>query len=147
MKVDNIQSLKNILSDKGYKLTKARENTFSALLSPEPQSMATLIEKSQNKVDRVTMYRNIDLFEKLGIVNRIYVGWKYKLELSDNFMDHHHHLSCLSCGKVIDIEDEQHINEFIKSVTDKFSFTPRHHQFEIDGFCIVCSASKKNRVA
>ena len=103
MKVTNIQSLKNILSDKGYKLTKARENTFSALLSPEPQSMATLIEKSHNKVDRVTMYRNIDLFEKLGIVNRIYVGWKYKLELSDNFMDHHHHLSCLSCGKVIDI--------------------------------------------
>ena len=143
MKVTNIQSLKNILSDKGYKLTKARENTFSALLSPEPQSMATLIEKSHNKVDRVTMYRNIDLFEKLGIVNRIYVGWKYKLELSDNFMDHHHHLSCLSCGKVIDIEDEQHINEFIKSVTDKFNFTPRHHQFEIDGFCDVCSKSKK----
>lgn len=144
MKVTNIQSLKNILSENGYKITKAREDTFSVLLSPEPQSMAALIDKAHDKVDRVTMYRNIDLFEKLGIVNRIYVGWKYKIELSDSFMDHHHHLSCLSCGKVIDIEDEQHINEFIKSVTDKFSFTPRHHQFEIDGFCNVCSKSYKS---
>jgi Fe2+ or Zn2+ uptake regulation protein len=142
MKVENIQSLKKILSDNGYKITKAREDTFLVLLSPEPQSMAALIEKAKNKVDRVTMYRNIDLFEKLGIVNRIYVGWKYKLELSDNFMDHHHHLSCLSCGKVVDIEDEQHINEFIKSVTDTFKFTPRHHQFEIDGFCSTCTESR-----
>ena len=62
MKVTNIQSLKNILSENGYKITKAREDTFSVLLSPEPQSMAALIDKAHDKVDRVTMYRNIDLF-------------------------------------------------------------------------------------
>ena len=116
MKVTNIQSLKNILSENGYKITKAREDTFSVLLSPEPQSMAALIDKA------------------------------HTLRLPSLTGRYHHHLSCLSCGKVIDIEDEKHINEFIKSVTDKFNFTPRHHQFEIDGFCSVCSESKKVRV-
>src|SRR5688500_18728042 len=109
MSTDDMNSFKQILSNSGYRLTDAREATFKLLISPEPQSISQILAKADGKVDRVSVYRNLEVFEKLGIIHRIYVGWKYKIELSDEFISHHHHLSCLKCGKVIDIEDETHI--------------------------------------
>lgn len=140
MKTDDLKNFRRILADNGYRITEAREDTFKLLISPEPQSMREIIAKADGKVDRVSIYRSIELFEKLGIAYRIYIGWKYKLELSDEFIAHHHHLSCLNCGKVIDIEDEQHIDEFIESVAAKAGFKPRRHQFEVDGYCKDCAA-------
>ncbi|HSH18078.1 MAG TPA: Fur family transcriptional regulator [Candidatus Saccharimonadales bacterium] len=139
MSTYDMTQFKKILTDNGHHVTKARQATFALLLSPEPLAVRDILEKANGTVDRVSIYRNIELFEKLGIVHRIYVGWKYKLELSDQFVSHHHHLSCLTCGKVIDIEDEKHIDAFIHQVAAQFGFTPRRHQFEIDGYCNRCS--------
>lgn len=138
MTTDDITNFKNILSENGFRVTDAREATFKLLISPEPQSISQILSKAKGKVDRVSIYRNIEVFEKLGIAHRVYVGWKYKLELSDDFITHHHHLSCLECGKIIDIEDEKHIDDFIEEVAKKFGFKPRRHQFEVDGYCKDC---------
>lgn len=139
MSTEDTTRFKQILKEHGYSTTAARVATFQLLISPEPQSMAQLISKANGAIDRVSVYRNIELFEKLGIVHRIYTGWKYKLELSDDFVAHHHHLTCLSCGAMIDIEDEAHIDEFIHTIAKQHSFTPRRHQFEIDGYCKNCA--------
>lgn len=140
MSSDNLQRFRELLTERNHRITHAREQTFRLLLHPEPQSVKELLERANETIDRVTIYRNLDLFEKLGIVHRIYVGWKYKLELSDEFVAHHHHLSCLSCGLMIDIADEAHIDTFIGEISAKYGFTPRRHQFEIDGYCRSCTA-------
>ncbi|MDB5169825.1 MAG: transcriptional regulator, Fur family transcriptional regulator, ferric uptake regulator [Candidatus Saccharibacteria bacterium] len=142
MPIDELAKLRLILKNQGHQITKAREATFRLLLHSEPQSLNEILMKADGQVDRVTIYRNIDLFEKLGIAHRIYIGWKYKIELSDEFTGHHHHLSCLRCGKVIDIEDETHIDEFIQDVAKKFGFQPRRHQFEVDGYCQDCQSNE-----
>ena len=90
------------------------------------------------------MYRNVDLFVKLGILNRIQVGWKYKLELSDQFLGHHHHLSCLRCGKIVNIEDEKHIDEFIDEIAAAAGFTAQRHVFEVYGYCGQCTKLKSD---
>lgn len=142
MTTDDLVLFKKTLADNGYQVTKAREATFKLLVSPEPLSMSEILEKADGSVDRVSVYRNIDVFEKIGLVHRIYIGWKYKLELSDKFVGHHHHLSCLKCGKVIDIEDEKHIDDFIHEIANKFGFQPRRHQFEVDGYCKDCAKNQ-----
>ena len=138
----DIDKFKQIITSQGYRLTKARELTFGLLINQEPQSISELITKAGGTLDRVSVYRNIELFEKLGIVNRIYVGWKYRLELSEEFVAHHHHMSCLDCNRTIDIEDEQEIDDFIHAVAEKKGFTPRRHTFEIDGYCNSCAIEK-----
>jgi Fur family zinc uptake transcriptional regulator len=137
---DDYTNFKKILSEHGYRLTQARLLTFKLLINAEPQAVSEILAKSKGLVDRASIYRNIELFEKLGIIHRIYVGWKYKLELSDEFVSHHHHLSCLKCGMIIDIEDEKHIDEFIVTLANKFSFAPRRHLFEVDGYCKNCQS-------
>ena len=147
MSIDDMKRFQAVLSSHQYRVTHARETTFKLLLNPDPQSMRELIHKANGEVDRVSIYRSVELFEKLGIVHRIYVGWKYKLELSDEFIAHHHHLACLTCGKVIDIQDEKHIDEFIDMISKQFNFTARRHQFEIDGYCENCSKQRDPGIA
>lgn len=142
MSSNDLHNFRQIITNGGYRLTKTREDTFKLLTGLGPQSISEILAKAKHaKVDRVTVYRNIELFEKLGIVHRIYIGWKYKLELSEEFVAHHHHLSCLNCGSVIDIEDEKHIDEFIQRVAAQVGFVPRRHQFEVDGYCNDCSST------
>ena len=95
MASDNVEILKKTLVDNGYSLTRARLAVFELLNNNEPQTISQILAKANGLVDRVSVYRNIELFEKLGIVRRIYLGWKYKLELSDKFFAHHHHLTAL----------------------------------------------------
>lgn len=142
MSLDQIEKFKRVLTEAGQSVTKARMCTFKLLIHDKPQSMKQLIERAAGEVDRVSIYRNIELFERLGIVKKVYIGWKYKVELSDMFTSHHHHLLCLGCGRVIDIEDEQHIESFIQSVANEQGFTVRSHQFEIEGYCQTCANNK-----
>lgn len=141
MDTSNKLKFRQILTDNSYRVTSARIKTFDLLLSDQPQSINQILTKATGNVDRVSVYRNVGLFERLGIVNRIYIGWKYKLELSDDFMDHHHHMVCLKCHKVIDIGDEKHIDRFIRSIAKKSGFMPRKHIFEIDGYCADCQSN------
>ena len=142
----DVHTFRTLLRAHGYRVTDSREATFKLLVHPEPQSMREIIKRGDGSVDRVSVYRNIELFEKLGIVNRIYIGWKYKLELSDDFVRPHHHLTCLGCGNIIDIKDEAHIDEFIAELATRFDFQPRRHQFEIDGYCKNCRVKQANQV-
>src|SRR5437868_2920376 len=92
-------TLKTLLKNGGASLTKPRRAVFDLLLGQEPQSMQVLIKRADGKLDRATVYRTVDLFERPGIVHRLNIGWKYKIELSDVFVGHHHHFHCTNCGK------------------------------------------------
>ncbi len=138
MSSENKTNFKHLLTTSKYHVTKSRIKIFEILNQNPPLSIRDILKHSNGSIDRVSLYRNIDLFEKLGIVQRVYIGWKYKLELTDYFVAHHHHLSCSSCGKVIDIKDEDDISKFISLVASKYAFAPTKHHFEIEGICSAC---------
>lgn len=133
--------LKSILSSHGYSLTKPRRVVFNNLYGREPITMSALIRVVAEEVDRVSIYRAVKLFEQLGIVQRLNSGWKYKLELSDKFTAHHHHLNCTSCGIVININEER-LEQFINSLAKDKKFLALAHQIEIQGLCIKCVNKK-----
>jgi Fur family transcriptional regulator, ferric uptake regulator len=85
------------------------------------------------------LYRTLALFERLGLVHRMYIGWKYKVELSDVFTHHHHHISCLKCGKIVAITEDEKIEQLISAVARSHGFTLQGHQLEVTGYCSLCS--------
>src|SRR6185503_6128377 len=105
MNVSELQ-LRQHLKQHGFSYTAARKLVFDALHNREAMSMAELVKACAAELDRATVYRTIDLFEKLGIVDRLQIGWKYKLELTDTFADHHHHLTCSNCGIIIALSED-----------------------------------------
>ena len=135
------ENLKSILKKDGASLTKPRKVVFDLMFNQGPQSMQVLVQRARGKVDRATIYRTIELFERLGIVRRLNIGWKYKIELSDLFTGHHHHMYCTNCGQVFDLPDNPMLETMIDSVTAKSGFAARGHQLEVFGLCANCSKS------
>lgn len=133
--------LKTTLKKHGYSLTGPRRGVFDLLDQKEPQSMNDLIKKSRSKLDRASLYRTVKLFEGLGVINRINIGFKYKIELGSSFSHHHHHLSCTNCGRIIDVEEDNRLEIIIKELALKHKFSPASHQLEIEGLCEVCKPS------
>ena len=98
--------------------------------------MHQLAEKVR-EADRASVYRAVDLFERLGIVQRLNTGWKYKLELTDMFADHHHHLTCVNCGRTIAM-NETELETAIARLAARHNFRPTSHQIEVQGLCQSC---------
>lgn len=129
--------IKNLLKTQGFSATKTRMAVIRALLAHQPASMNTLI-KSLPDVDRATVYRTVDLFVDLGVAKKVSTGFKYLVELGDSFQEHHHHLTCVRCGTVIDVHTPE-IEYAIEQTAASNGFRPIRHDLEITGYCSSCS--------
>ena len=139
MKEQSFVILESRLKQEGYSITQQRQDVFKAILDYGPLSLSEIIRRVAQKVDRVSVYRIVGLYESLGIVQRVNNGFKYKLELSDSFTAHHHHLTCNECGKIINI-NENELEQFINLIAKEKHFKPSSHQIEIQGRCIDCQS-------
>lgn len=124
-----------------YSLTQARTLVFEALQDEEPLSMSELLAKLDGMIDRASLYRAITLFEKLGIVQRLQLGWKYKIELADDFNFHHHHISCKNCGLTLPVREDLTLEASIRTLAMEYGFTEVTHQLEMHGLCPRCQSN------
>lgn len=122
----------------GYSLTATRREVFAALQGKEPQTMRELLVTCEGTIDRASVYRTISLFEQLGIVKRLQIGFKYKLELSDAFHHHHHHLTCTICGRTTPFEESLELEQQLMALAASKQFAMHDHQLEIQGICKAC---------
>lgn len=129
------------LAGASHSLTSPRQLVFDALESFGPLTMHELSGRLTGRVDRSSVYRTTALFEKLGIIQRVQQGWKYKLELTDTFLPHHHHLTCISCRQITSFDEPEHLIELLQAVAASQGFLPKNHTLEIEGLCASCRAS------
>jgi Fur family ferric uptake transcriptional regulator/Fur family peroxide stress response transcriptional regulator len=83
-----------------------------------------------------TVYATLDLFEELGIVRRVSAGGGPALY--DPRADSHHHLVCLVCGRVEDLEGEIDLDPAMRAARRR-SFSPRDAELVISGLCADCA--------
>jgi Fe2+ or Zn2+ uptake regulation protein len=132
-----LKRFKDLLKKHGGFATKQRIELFKYLQSSPAVTISKLIDDLPSQ-DQATVYRNIKLFEQLGVINRLQLGWNSKLELSSQFHDHHHHMTCVNCGKVIAWEEDPSIELRIQTLAMKLEFLPQDHQLEVRGLCQNC---------
>jgi Fe2+ or Zn2+ uptake regulation protein len=130
------------LREAGYSLTKPRKQVFEAMLDAEPMSLHELSECLKGTVDRTSIYRTTRLFETLSIVQRLYVGWKYQLELSDAYIHHHHHATCTSCGLIAALQPDARLETYLDGIAQSSGFHMAKHTLEVRGLCSACYSEK-----
>lgn len=118
--------------------SKSRQKIFQVLLSSESLTMADLINKTKLFVDKATVYRTISTFEKLKIIHKIPIGFKYKIELSDQYSYHHHHITCTICQKTFHINEDQRLEKILINQATELGWTLSSHQIELSGICDIC---------
>jgi Fur family ferric uptake transcriptional regulator len=119
-------------------LTRPRKLVYETLSHNEPLTIQELIN-CLPELDKTTVYRTIALFEQLGIAQRLQIGWKYKIELSNEYQDHHHHITCLECGQTVALPEDDMIEKRLHELAIQQGFTPKDHQLEVRGICEHCA--------
>jgi len=128
---------KKLLRSNGHFVTAPRMRLFGLLQNRPALTLKELINLEKEH-DIVTVYRNVTLFEQLGIINRLRMGWNTKIELSDIFHHHHHHMTCVNCGRVVVLREDPEIETKIAHMSKRHYFKPLDHQLEIRGLCPSC---------
>jgi Fur family transcriptional regulator, ferric uptake regulator len=65
-----------------------------------------------------------------------------RFEFAEDLTEHHHHLLCVHCGKVIDITPsavfEGAISRHLDALADAEGFQPHSHRVDVLGRCASC---------
>ena len=122
-----------------YNVTPERLKIFNILESEKsPCSIDKLVFLASKSVDRSTVYRNLELFEKLGVTKRVFSGFKYQVELSDMFKPHHHHMTCTNCGSITPFRESKTLETQLKNLERDHKFKATAHSLELSGLCKNC---------
>lgn len=132
------QKFRAHLTSHGYSITKPRVNIFNIVSTHGPLTLKQLQDYAEPSVDRASVYRTVALFEALNIVSRLQIGWKYKIELSEDFSPHHHHITCQLCSKIITLKDSEEIENLITKLETEHRLKITHHTLEFIAVCNQC---------
>lgn len=85
-------------------------------------------------LDKVTVYRTLEYFQKAGLVRELFLGNGEKgYELGDK-ADHHHHFRCEQCRELYHLPCE--FEHFLGDWEHKTGF--EFHNFDFSGICKKC---------
>src|SRR5580658_8238861 len=107
-----------------------------------PVSIGDIAERLPD-LPRSSAYRHLTDLHAAGLVRRVAASDEFtRFELAEDLTEHHHHLLCVNCGKVIDVTlpagFEQQAAEAISQLADAEGFQPHSHRLDVIGVCAVC---------
>ncbi len=90
-------------------------------------------------VGTATVYRTLDLLTESGmIVQRDFgEGFRRFERMHGGDVQHHEHLICIKCGKVIEFTNER-LEKMKTLIAEEYGFRHHHHRLEIFGTCPEC---------
>jgi Fur family ferric uptake transcriptional regulator len=120
------------LNEHGYKKTTPREKIVASIARHSGLFSTNEIIKSNPTVDRVSVYRTMDLLSDLDIIHPVTVRdgeQLYELHAEEK---HEHHVVCENCQKTSKITCS-----IPKIILKGFSHV--HHTLVLSGICKVCA--------
>jgi Fur family ferric uptake transcriptional regulator len=90
------------------------------------------------RVSRASVYRILDELERLGLVQRVEIGQAMvRYERVCGQEEHHHHLVCDACGRVMPFSDPA-LERAISSLSERVPLTVSEHEIVLHGACRDC---------
>lgn len=139
-----IDRIKKQLSGASYKLTPQREATVRVLLENEEDHLSAedvflLVREISPDIGLATVYRTLELLNELNVVDKIQFGdgvSRYDLR-QEGAAHFHHHLVCLECGAVDEIQED--LLEDVEAIVEKkWNFIIKDHRLTFHGICYRC---------
>jgi Fur family transcriptional regulator, ferric uptake regulator len=88
-------------------------------------------------ISRATVYRTLDLLVQCGLVRKSSLGSSHANYEAAHENEHHDHLICLSCNKVIEFYRPD-LETLQDAICGEKGFKPLHHSLQIFGLCSEC---------
>jgi Fur family ferric uptake transcriptional regulator len=133
---------RTVLDQAGHRKARAR-NVLIDLLAGQPCALSALeiedrLRDADRPVARASIYRILDLLGERGLINRLELGdGTTRYELIDPAGDHHHHLLCDSCGRLVPFDDRE-LEHAIDRLARRLDFRTDDHEVVLHGACSAC---------
>lgn len=140
----NIDAIKERLRKEGYKLTTQRRAILRVIIENYDEHLSSdevfnLVKKDYPELGIATVYRTLQLFEKLNIVYKLNFDdgcSRYEINTGSDH-HHHHHLICLVCGKVAEVKLDL-LDALEHEIESEGQFKIVDHNVKFYGYCSEC---------
>jgi Fur family transcriptional regulator, ferric uptake regulator len=131
-----------VLNQSGHRRGGARNAVIDLLASQTCALSAFEIEDklraTERRVARASIYRILDLLQDRGLVARLELGdATVRYELIDPAGEHHHHLLCDSCGRLVPFDDGD-LERSIDRLSRRLGIRAHGHEVVLHGDCAAC---------
>ncbi len=133
------------LFENEVRYTRGRRAVIEVLAKADgPKSAAELSAELGPQVPLSSINRTLSIHEEAGVVAH-HLGAKglTRFELAEWLAGHHHHLVCVQCGAVADIDippaKEESVRSLVTEIAALASFQATDHALEIEGLCARCA--------
>ena len=138
--MDVTKDIYDLLKSKGKRVTKQKQTLLSILFANMDRMLSVneisrLIPDEEN-MDNATIYRNINSLTGLGILENIVDEKGIARYVIDAVGEHHHHMICISCGKIFPIPCK---DIYWAQYAKENNFQETYHKLEVYGKCEKCN--------
>lgn len=129
------------LRGKKLKLTGERMTILQAIFAKSSHFDAEMLHAGLRDkggdISRATVYRTLDLLVQCGLVRKNSLGSSHANYEAARDNEHHDHLICLNCTKVIEFYRPD-LETLQEEICTENAFKPMHHSLQIFGLCSEC---------
>lgn len=148
LSTDPIERFKIYLSEQGLKYTKQREAIAEVFFGSEAHlsltSLLDLAKARQPSVGYATVYRTMKLLAESGLATEHKFAEGNALYEPAITGEHHDHLICVDCGRIVEYEDEE-IERLQEDLARRHGFRVVSHRHEIYAQCTVQNCPERKR--
>jgi len=129
-----------LLAAKGVRATKQRLEVLSELARERDDVTAQALWRRLRERDSgtglATVYRTLAVLSEKGVIDALsHHGTELCYRLCSDA--HHHHLTCSSCHRVVEIE-QCGLDGWLDEVSRRHGFVATDHRIEVTGLCASC---------
>jgi Fur family ferric uptake transcriptional regulator len=129
----------------GVRFTQARRLAVRALArAGGPRTASELHDTLRDQVPLSSLYRTLAVLEDAGVLDRSHDPQGIaRYEPSEWLLGHHHHLVCVECGAVEDIQIdpvvESEVSALVARIAGDAGYVVTDHKIDIEGICRTCA--------
>jgi Fur family ferric uptake transcriptional regulator len=138
--------LNDYMSRHGLRSTEQRrlvtEMFFASSGHLSIEDLLDQVRIEEPRIGYATVYRTLKLLKECGLAFERHFGdgvSRYEVAWQD---EHHDHLICVECEKIVEFEDDD-IEKLQRKVATKHGFKLTRHKLELYGICSECQAKTK----
>jgi Fur family peroxide stress response transcriptional regulator len=141
-----MESLERLCCERGIPCTIQRRAVLEAVLKSDNHPTADQVFEEVNAnhrgISRATVHRALETLVRLGVITKAcHPG---KTTRYDANIQTHHHLVCMECDKITDIQDE-HLDSLRIPDTTDHEFRVVDFRVQLRGICRDCLVQRKGR--
>lgn len=137
------QIIKDRLEKADYRLTQQRKAVLDVMMEKKGEHLSAeeVLYAARKKVPNLgiaTVYRTLERLAAIEVLYKtIFDESKYRYEMSNDEEHQHHHIICIGCGRIFEVEEN--LLDSLEKHLEKDGFDIINHELKIYAYCPECN--------